>query len=362
MRTVLAFVLLATLLLAACDTAAPGAADGAVSTADAAGPAADAADPAGDTAPPPAPDADGDDTVAGDAPAGVDTPGGATCESPAVEDCDGVDNDCDGQTDEDLERAYYDGPEGTQGVGACRAGTEACWDGAWQRLPGQTTPLDEVCDSSDNDCDGATDEGVCDPGALTIAMSAPETECFEWEGVGGDIEVMLRWTTSIPAICELAESRNEGSAWRFGFGEHTPKTDHEFLDRLAGYDFWDGPPQVGDRISWVAVCAPGEDALPALSAPAEVVLDATMVDCIWPFDRACGDDSGILCRVALRGCEGGRVPAIIAGCGRCVFPETCTCDDGLPVDCALEPPDCGGRVLATQGGCYVCVDPWTCAE
>ncbi|MHC4838960.1 MAG: vWA domain-containing protein, partial [Planctomycetota bacterium] len=96
--------------------------------------------------------------------------------TPDNEVCDGEDDDCDGTPDENLLRSCYSGPEGTADVGACRSGREACAAGDWGECQGERGPEDEACDGSDNDCDGTTDEGfgllTCGMGACTREVSA----------------------------------------------------------------------------------------------------------------------------------------------------------------------------------------------
>jgi hypothetical protein len=79
----------------------------------------------------------------------------------ALETCNGIDDDCDGRTDEELMR------ECGGGAGACAAGTQRCENGDWGTCEGATGPVDEVCEGSvDEDCDSAIDEGcACEPGA-----------------------------------------------------------------------------------------------------------------------------------------------------------------------------------------------------
>jgi hypothetical protein len=113
-----------------------------------------------------------------------------------VEVCDTADNDCDGATDEGFDVgvactvgtgvcassgvrvcapggattscgatpatggsfACYTGPNGTSGVGVCRAGTLSCAAGVPTACSGQTLPATETCNGADDDCDGMTDE------------------------------------------------------------------------------------------------------------------------------------------------------------------------------------------------------------
>jgi hypothetical protein len=84
---------------------------------------------------------------------------------PRPEQCDDVDHACDGEPwpahcpcrDGETRSCFTLGPYEMAGVGQCRAGLQTCERGAWGACEGQVGPSPEVCDGTDNSCDGIVD-------------------------------------------------------------------------------------------------------------------------------------------------------------------------------------------------------------
>ena len=92
---------------------------------------------------------------------------------PQTEECDAVDNDCDGDIDEELFQPCQT---------ICGSGIETCNAGNWVNC-NAPQPQPEICDGMDNDCDGLVDEELqcmCPPeflGMLLPCQSNPRLVC-----------------------------------------------------------------------------------------------------------------------------------------------------------------------------------------
>ncbi len=133
----------------------------------------------------------------GECQAGEQTCAGAAwgaCEGaigPTDEICDGLDNNCDDEVDETCAcqdgeiQPCYPGPEGTQDVGVCMSGTEACvvedGEAMWGACEGFVLPgPEDVCnDGVDNNCDGLVDVQDVSLGACADDPVDPPVACSE---------------------------------------------------------------------------------------------------------------------------------------------------------------------------------------
>jgi hypothetical protein len=70
----------------------------------------------------------------------------------------------------------YNGPNGTQGVGVCKGGTQTCLNGQWGPCVGEVDPTPESCNGVDDNCNQMTDENLgtisCGIGACKATVNA----------------------------------------------------------------------------------------------------------------------------------------------------------------------------------------------
>jgi hypothetical protein len=76
---------------------------------------------------------------------------------PPAEICDGLDNDCNGTTDDGI----ADIVTGTD-VGECQQEIQQCVNGVFAVVQDEIGPELEQCDSLDNDCNDQSDDGIAD--------------------------------------------------------------------------------------------------------------------------------------------------------------------------------------------------------
>jgi hypothetical protein len=129
---------------------------------------------------------------------------------PVPEICNGVDDNCNGVTDE-ISQNCYTGPAGTQNVGICKGGTQACNASPCGFMPnaccssvpappldtgkacpgsssfatcgGQVTPQTEICNGLDDNCNGQTDEGLSGDPRIGVAC-CPSGNLLDCQNTG----------------------------------------------------------------------------------------------------------------------------------------------------------------------------------
>ncbi|MAC28561.1 MAG: hypothetical protein CMN31_22800 [Sandaracinus sp.] len=337
-----------------------------------------------------------------------------------------IDDDCDGLADEDCECDYrcacpdmtscecrpptnqpcYEGPFGTEGVGACAGGRRDCIEDAvsggnrWGTCAGEVLPSEEcagdVADGVDDDCDGVVDEGCadadsdgtpypadCDDGDADIYPGAPEIcngrdddcdgipdegvtngcgGCFTPEGdeeCGNGLDDDCNGMVDDGCSCEPGASQEcyggpEGTA---GVGSCAAGTQTCSSDEFTAWGACEGM-----VLPEVEVCGGGDE-----DCDGEVderwavgsnrcgfcdgaeVCDGEDQDCDGRVDEgvsnacgACEEEPVEVCDGEDDDCDGIVDEGVVNACGTCP-PEPCFTDTwDTPSDCEAEGRDCEG--------------------
>jgi len=348
----------------------------------------------------------------GDAVPGASSAGGGTaapgeCE-PSGEACDGLDNDCDGEVDEDCScslgdtQSCFTASSALEGIGVCKAGEQSCnASGTWGACEGEVVPSDESCDGLDNDCDGVADEDLgtvtCGLGACQVAVDAcqngssvpclpPDPGTETCDGTDDDCDGIVdedcscldgdqqSCYTGAPqtqgvGACQAGSQSCSGGAWGACLGDVTPTSETcDGVDEDCDGQVDEGDPgggascntgQLGQCHIGTLHCHNGAVTCLPDNQPVAELCDSLDNDCDGNVDegnpqggQGCSTGQVGVCAAGVTTCQGG---SLVCEAGATPSPEVC---DGLDNDCdgATDEGNPGG------GGSCTTALPGICAS
>jgi hypothetical protein len=229
---------------------------------------------------------------------------------PKVEECNNIDDDCDGTIDEGLTRACG------SSVGTCKEGTQTCNAGAWSDCAGAIVASPEKCNNVDDDCDGKVDEDLTEPCGSSIGACKQGVRTC----VGGVFGSCVGEVLPTVEVCDNVDNNCNG-------------TIDESLTRSCGTD-------VGECVSGKQTCAAGVwgTCLGEVTAKTETCDGVKDEDCDGAIDEGCGCTAGTIrvCGITVGVCRAGSQTCQSDGTwGACAGEVTASAEvcDGLDNDC-----------------------------
>jgi hypothetical protein len=143
--------------------------------------------------------------------------GALTCKPAAKKDesCNSIDDDCDGVIDDNL----HVSPCTADGArGECRNGTSACVNGAM--ICNASLPTGEICDGKDNNCDNVADNIVADP-----CPAAATGECHNGTKTCQGGQEICQPAAPQAEVCDSRDNNCDGAVDNLGTTQEVTRED-----------------------------------------------------------------------------------------------------------------------------------------